>query len=66
MIHQDGDLNDRYGRLAHAAKSRRRFQTLQEETTGTCGQPRSIGEGQPSHLAKPVPNGGTLRKNRWL
>jgi hypothetical protein len=40
-----------------------KFQTLQEETNGTCGQPRPIGEGQPSHLAKSVPNGGTLRKN---
>jgi hypothetical protein len=43
-----------------------KFQTLQEETNETCGQPRPIGEGQPSHLAKPVSNGGTLYKNRWL
>jgi hypothetical protein len=43
-----------------------KFQTLQEETNETCDQPRPIGEGQPSHLAESVPNGGTLRKNRWL
>jgi hypothetical protein len=38
-----------------------KFQTLQEETNETCGQPRPIGEGQPS----PAKSFGLTSTQRW-